>query len=178
MSRLSTRPEYTRRVATRGLSLTGYPSWNRAYSGSRPTLGIVCQDGSYRELLERCTHDGWISNGHDLQLLGSDEGACGVQNSRGRYRLNAVPVLIEVIVRQPVRHEACECVRNCSGRLESDRKNAVEIARREGELVVSHAGVSQSVYLEHDLVHSSVCDIAANCWCDGERPGTPPPVER
>ena len=32
-------------------------------------FGVVGQDGPDFELLQRPAHDGWIANGHDLQLV-------------------------------------------------------------------------------------------------------------
>src|SRR5689334_10314855 len=139
MSRLITRPVYTRRVETRGPSLTstfplgrgprvtGPRATRRQHSSHRPTFGVVHENRTGAEGLERAAHDARIADGHDLEPIGLKMRTGDATNVGLRDGPDVGAVRVVIIVRQPVRDEARQRVRDRRGRLEPNREDPVEV---------------------------------------------------
>src|SRR5688572_25086365 len=111
---------------------------SEAGSVRRLTLGVVHVHRSQTELLERSADNGGVADRDDLEMLRTHVRPCHFEHVAHAYRTNVGAVAVEVVVRQSVRHQARECVRNCRRGLEPDREYAIQITRRQRELHVGN----------------------------------------
>src|SRR5665213_780545 len=133
-SRLITRPVYSRRLPIfPGASPSGVVTVPSLF---RLPLGVVhayrpCVERSQRRLDHRR-----VPNDHELQLVRVEIAIGSVQHVHRGYTPDVRAVAVEVVGWQLVDGERRERPRDRVGGLVANRKNAVEIARRQCQLIL------------------------------------------
>ena len=95
-----------------------------------------------------------------------------------RHGSHSIAIAVIVIVGQRMNHQIRERGRDRGRGLVADRKDAIEIAGRERQLVLTDFVTSHSLHLAQDLANRCPCHVASHGSGHHERPRSPSPLER